>query len=383
MKPLIFKAAAVFISVLAFLAVLEIVVRVFNLAQPRLGQQDPVFGTSYIAGQTAINEYGVEIEIGGHGYRGPTPAPDKPAGVYRVVLLGDSFLQARVLPYEQVFYSILNERFKKQGRPIEVINMGVEGYGTAQEYLVYRHQARRYRPDLVILFFYVGNDLQENYPPQENRPGFKLKDGRLEYVPFEVKGRRRGPVKDFLRKHVRLYNYLPDLFRAAAGNLSEWVSGEEKARRLEEHRLQFEQSADLEPTRRAMEFRELDSAWQVTLKVMEKLKNEAAADGAVLALADFPMITQVYDRYWNLLLSRNPGVDTSGWDRFGPQRILEEFARQEGIRYLPFSRFLAETARKTGRMYYLPGDYHFSAPAHELLAEFFEPIILEYYRKRF
>ena len=149
-KTLIFKTAAIVLSVSFFLLGLEIFVRIFNLAQPRLGQQDPVFGASYIPGQSAVNEFGVKIEIGRHGFRGPTPALEKSAGTFRVVLLGDSFLHARAIPYEQVFHGLLNQRFQAGGRPIEVINMGVEGYCTVEEYLVYHHLAKKYRPESAI-----------------------------------------------------------------------------------------------------------------------------------------------------------------------------------------------------------------------------------------
>ncbi|MBU2552593.1 MAG: hypothetical protein KKB20_29540, partial [Proteobacteria bacterium] len=126
-KSLVFKTAAVLLSVFLFLAGLEVVVRFFNLAQPRLGQQHPVFGTSYIPGQAAINEFGVEIRIGPHGFRGPAPRVPKPDGVFRVVVLGDSFLHARALPYEKLFHEILNRRFKAEDRSVEVVNLGVEG----------------------------------------------------------------------------------------------------------------------------------------------------------------------------------------------------------------------------------------------------------------
>jgi hypothetical protein len=42
-----------------------------------------------------------------------------------------------------------------------VLNFGVSGYGTDQEWLLYQAVGRRYCPDLVLVALY-GNDLREN-----------------------------------------------------------------------------------------------------------------------------------------------------------------------------------------------------------------------------
>ena len=209
MKSIIFKIGTVILSLLLFAALLEVVVRVFNLAQPRIGEADPIYGFAHIPNQTEINKHGVRIHIGGHGFRGPTPKVEKEPGSFRVVTLGDSFVFAASIDYENTFAGLLNARFKKENKPIEVIDMGVDGYGTAQELLVYQNIARRYKPDLVILCFYVGNDLHNNWPPREHFPAFKIEGDHLVPVPFDVRSFRRNIVRDFLRAsctHLFLYS---------------------------------------------------------------------------------------------------------------------------------------------------------------------------------
>jgi hypothetical protein len=69
------------------------------------------------------------------------------------------------------------------GRRVEVINFGVSGYGTAQEYLMLQSTAIRYRPDLVLLQFTNGNDVRNNsfaLEEEKERPFFMLgADGEL------------------------------------------------------------------------------------------------------------------------------------------------------------------------------------------------------------
>ena len=114
----------------------------------------------------------------------------KPPGVLRVAVLGDSYAEAMQLPMAQAFWAVLERELAGcgalDGRPVEVINFGVSGYGTAQELLTLRHDAWRYDPDLVVLAFLTGNDVRNNsrgLDGDPDRPYFVERDGRL--VPDE------------------------------------------------------------------------------------------------------------------------------------------------------------------------------------------------------
>ena len=67
----------------------------------------------------------------------------------------------------------------------EVLNFGVSGYGTAQQYLMLQQQVASFRPNLVLLALYVGNDVMNNSlalsaENQKARPYFvELPSGEL------------------------------------------------------------------------------------------------------------------------------------------------------------------------------------------------------------
>jgi hypothetical protein len=110
----------------------------------------------------------------------------KPENTFRIAVLGDSFTFAAQVPIEQTYTSILEENLTTckafNGKNIEVINFGVEGYGTAQELLTLRQRVWDYQPDLVLLAFYIGNDVIDNSKALENnhyRPFFVYKNGEL------------------------------------------------------------------------------------------------------------------------------------------------------------------------------------------------------------
>ncbi|MEK6760731.1 MAG: SGNH/GDSL hydrolase family protein [Nanoarchaeota archaeon] len=75
----------------------------------------------------------------------------------RVLLLGDSFVYGFGLNDSETIAVKLQEDL---GENYEVINMGVDGYGTGQEILQFYEEGLKYDPDIVLLFFYP-NDFSD------------------------------------------------------------------------------------------------------------------------------------------------------------------------------------------------------------------------------
>ncbi|MBF0195907.1 MAG: SGNH/GDSL hydrolase family protein, partial [Magnetococcales bacterium] len=70
----------------------------------------------------------------------------------------------------------------KESKNIEILGFGVSGYSTAQELLVLENRVWKYKPDLIILGFFTGNDLLENSRElggDAMQPVFDLKNGVL------------------------------------------------------------------------------------------------------------------------------------------------------------------------------------------------------------
>jgi hypothetical protein len=126
------------------------------------------------------------IRINSAGLRDGNSTKIKPENTFRIAVLGDSFTFAAQVPSEQIYTSILEEKLAAckafEGQNIEVINFGVQGYGTAQQLLTLRQQVWDYQPDLVLLAFYLGNDVIDNSKALESnhyRPFFVYQDGEL------------------------------------------------------------------------------------------------------------------------------------------------------------------------------------------------------------
>ena len=85
----------------------------------------------------------------------------QPAGVQRIVSLGDSFTVGYEVDVEQCFSSVLEHELRAADYNVEVLNAGVSGFSTAEECLYLERELWKYEPDVVLVSFY-GNDLVDN-----------------------------------------------------------------------------------------------------------------------------------------------------------------------------------------------------------------------------
>jgi len=84
----------------------------------------------------------------------------KPEGTFRIAMIGDSFTMGEGVPIEDVYHSVLEERFNavsKKSR-FEFINFGVSGYSLPQYIATIRYKVPQFEPDLILIGFCAAND---------------------------------------------------------------------------------------------------------------------------------------------------------------------------------------------------------------------------------
>jgi lysophospholipase L1-like esterase len=110
---------------------------------------------------------------------------------YRMLFIGDSFVEGLQVNTDSLFTARLGRRFSREGYRIECINAGLSGTGTAYQYALWtRFIADNLRVDHLVLCFYLGNDLEDNNLtlafPADNHTFFVDGDGTLfEYAQSE------------------------------------------------------------------------------------------------------------------------------------------------------------------------------------------------------
>lgn len=82
------------------------------------------------------------------GFRDVEHEVEKPSGIQRIVVLGDSVTERYGVEWRDVFANILQSRL---GEKHEVINIAAGGLNTPQEVHLLEKEGLRYKPDLVVI----------------------------------------------------------------------------------------------------------------------------------------------------------------------------------------------------------------------------------------
>src|SRR6266850_92335 len=129
-----------FSLVIAVLA-MEAFIRMTSVDRPLEWQPDPTLGWWHVPGarQHWTDEGDGRIEINSVGLRDRERQVARDPGVLRIAVFGDSMTEGVQVNLDQTFCQLLEERLSRRlGRPIEVLNFGVNGYSPLQEYLLYK-----------------------------------------------------------------------------------------------------------------------------------------------------------------------------------------------------------------------------------------------------
>jgi hypothetical protein len=280
----------------------------------------------------------VRVAINASGWFDRDHALAKAPGTLRIALVGDSFLSAFNLPFEKSFTPYFERALTKclapQGRRIEALNFGVPGYGTAQELQAYRFEVRRYRPDMVVLMMYLGNDIINNHPPTEPPSADPAPAPRSSL-----------PIYQRVRLFATDHSLLAALaYRAYADrkNGPDAPSGEIR------QDLIYRAPADADGI----------EAWRATETLLTTMAAEVAADGAAFRLVVLPTSEQVDpDAHARRATATRFGVESLSY----AETRLQALASAHGIPTVVLRQELTEYGERTKTNLY--GGYTSAVPA--------------------
>ena len=109
----------------------EVGVRMFYPQPTALSHQDRYGLAMHWPGITRyLPQYGHDVSFNSAGMRDREHAVGKEAGVFRILVLGDSFMEAFQVPFEASLPSLLEQALgQRTGKRVEVVNAGVSGWG--------------------------------------------------------------------------------------------------------------------------------------------------------------------------------------------------------------------------------------------------------------
>ncbi len=272
----------------------------------------------------------------------------------QVLLIGDSFLAALQVEYEQSLPGLLQRDLPGLvGQPIAVRNAGVAGWDPPQ-YLARTRQLLAHDSfAAAVVFLYVGNDIvpvrRDHIPPLEPAPRAKWRmPHRLSGS--EVKEAFFRPANDFLETHSHLFILAKTRLRGLL--------------------MRVGLSAEYFPD----EFRRSEAGsarWHVTGDLCKDIAAEASRHGVPVVFVLIPTPWQVETAVWQQYLA-SFGVDSATVDLDQPNRLLTERLLGRGLEVLdPLEQFRARAA--AGERLYGSIDRHFTPAGHEALEAFVLP----------
>jgi len=160
--------------------------------------------------------YEIEYRINSKGLRDDETSYEKSEGIFRIVLLGNSRTFGLGVPIEKHFSTLLEGYFKD----VDVINMGVGGFGVDQELLYLRSEGFHYEPDLVLAYVAHYGDHRHMHTERWGRakPRFVLIDGKLVLTNSSVANNSSPPsgtlwkIRRWFVRHSKAYEILHNGF---------------------------------------------------------------------------------------------------------------------------------------------------------------------------
>lgn len=275
-------------------------------------------------------EYTTEISVNAQGLRGSRDYGRKPEGTLRVLTVGDSFTNAYSVPnadsYPEQLAGFLGGA---TARTVEAVNGGFPGYDPWQTAAFLRSEGASFTPDVVVMGFFVGNDLQ-GVPPETSPVA--VVDG---YLGEKIASEGFIPVamRSFLARKSQLYSLLWPLQRKLRHQDPDW----KQTFAMNKYAIE---PAD-----------ETEQRWEATIAVLRDMQQTAEQMGTRFVVAAFPERVQVYQKEWNTRL-RRMRLEAVAYDRFLPNRRLAADLAGAGIDYVDVMPALVAAAETSADLYF-------------------------------
>jgi hypothetical protein len=317
--------------------------------------------------------------INSHGFRDYERTYDKPANSFRILILGDSYVEALQVPLEDAFPALLEKKLNEgsTGTKFEVLNLGQSGFGTADAYMRYLNFGVTYSPDLVLLAFLTGNDIRDNSK-------FLSRESLASYFAHDEKGKLqldRSLFEEYERnltfskkafQYIKRRSYLASLISERLYLLSlELRERSFIARSAESQHSGSQPKLDVfspfniylsNPGNRWNE------AFAVTKGLLRQFRDSVEGNGSRFVLLTLSNAEQVHPEVQHKI-REDYGL---AFDFERPDRIIGEFAAKEQITHLELMSSFRDHHLRTGE--YLHGfggstGGHWNENGHRFAAE--------------
>ena len=298
-------------------------------SQMDIDQSDDLVGVIYKANATAYEkgrEYNVLYQINSIGLR-DREYGEKREGVFRVLLLGDSFAVSHGLPLEQSLSRQLERSLQRIadrdsiGVKVEVINAARGGYSPYNYWKAYSRWKTILSPDAVVVAMspddYDSTNAYVHYFVENGNILSMFKDGDTPIADGMSNIKR---FRKWLSWNSELYILLRNFlyYNDLIGQASLWIEARDK-----QVNRQLQQCMVPQPE-------SMKKAWAESFCFLRKLRMETENDGMHMILLPIPLKLEVDDQQYRKALAANSLTERQ-FDTYQPLKQIADFSKKENI----------------------------------------------------
>ena len=358
-------AALLLVNMLVFVVVGE---GVFRAVDPYLARAG-LFGDKQTPAtmKPGVPVRGTILVTNSQGFRDRERAFVRRDNAPRVLALGDSMTWGAGVSYDETFATLLEQSLNALTAGAEVINLGVPGWGPHEELHLLKVYGVDFHPDVILLNFFIGNDIQNDRWDDLNLSRILVVGGRSCYL--HSNGNFVHDV--FGLDRLYLYHDLNYLFTVGLGRMrhaaehrdSQIPAGEWAPLTSREQYVKSIHERDNIYLRRNSPL--FDAQWARTAATLLQIKSLADRYGLPLMIVAIPDHVQVDPSIQDRFLA---GIEASPdqYDFEKPQRLLRAWSAKHGVPMIDLLPVFRSNPRPD-RLYF-QNDYHLTAAGHSLTA---------------
>jgi lysophospholipase L1-like esterase len=256
----------------------------------------------------------VVAHVNAQGRRGRLAAPAPAPGVLRIAAVGDSHTFGHGVADDEAWPAVLERELAAAGRPVEVLNCGVNGYDAEQVFASLAKRVQPCAPDLVVYGFFCNDVAVAGLAPVS----------RAALDPLPAESSAGTGILGRLRAHSRLVDLVAMTFERRA-RWTRWADAQ--AQLYDEH----------------------SEGWPRLRAALRRARERTEAGGARFVVLLYPL----------LVPARTGLISTPA------HRKLSEFCASEGIPCLDLEPFFAGLDLDALRVH--PLDMHAGPEAHRIV----------------
>ena len=176
-----------------------------------------------------FSDFATPVKLNGRAFHDVEHKPERAnPNAFRLMVIGDSYVAALSCPLETTFFRRLEAKLKKEnplGRgDYEVIACGRGNQAQEKEMHYVAQLAPVYAPDAILLLFFCGNDVMENWPPTFKDAGRFAEMYKKVVAPAKLAFFN----KVFAFRHSRLNGLVGEALTTFYANHLHWFTGDLK-----------------------------------------------------------------------------------------------------------------------------------------------------------